>query len=65
MLQFLSGIGMNASGMFVATALISASTTIMMGLIGNIPLVPRHRSWCQWLFSLYRFFKRLARGKKR
>lgn len=37
--SILSGIGMNASGVFVATALISASTTIMMGLIGNIPLV--------------------------
>ncbi len=35
----MSGMGMDASGVFVATALIAASTTIMMGLIGNVPLV--------------------------
>jgi len=31
--------GMDRSGVFVATALISASTTIMMGMIGNLPIV--------------------------
>lgn len=35
----LGNMGMDQSGVFVATAIISASTTIMMGLIGNIPLV--------------------------
>ena len=37
--SILGRMGMDSSGVFVATALISALTTIMMGLIGNLPLV--------------------------
>ncbi len=37
--NILANMGMDRGGVFVATALISASTTIMMGLIGRVPLV--------------------------